>query len=240
MKRESGIYAIVNIKDGENTTYVGQSVNLAERMQTHRRMLNHGTHSCKHLQHAWNVYGEHSFQFIVLETVLQRTSLTEREQWWLDNIKSERPVYNSGIIVDTPSFMVTRRWTDIKKTLKTSPIRHEQKPSKTIRRIKISLAMKGRKPSPITLAAVSIANKLYPHRSHFYPELINIRTGQRIPSGKNCAKFSREHGLSNSGFCRMLKGGLPHANGWMPMERYLQLSQEELNTALSDRRCNGM
>lgn len=60
----SGIYEIVNLENGKR--YVGSSVNLKSRRREHFSSLCRGNHRNPHLQHAWDKYGEESFEFRVV------------------------------------------------------------------------------------------------------------------------------------------------------------------------------
>lgn len=77
----SGIYQIRCKRNGK--IYVGSAVNLRARWDAHRRDLMQGTHGNPHLQHAWKLYGEVSFELVVLEYV-EPTRLLEAEQKWID------------------------------------------------------------------------------------------------------------------------------------------------------------
>lgn len=77
----SGVYAIICIKNDKR--YIGSSFRVRIRCCTHRNMLRKGTHHNKHLQSAWNKYGESSFQFVLIESA-PRENLLEREQWWIE------------------------------------------------------------------------------------------------------------------------------------------------------------
>ena len=61
----AGIYCIHNEIDGK--CYIGKSVNIPKRWKEHKALLRNGHHHNKHLQNAWDIYGEDSFRFIVLE-----------------------------------------------------------------------------------------------------------------------------------------------------------------------------
>lgn len=67
-----GIYTITNVLDGKY--YVGSSITVEKRLKQHKRSLLANKHHCKHLQRAWNKYGEQNFKF---EIVLNLNYCTE-------------------------------------------------------------------------------------------------------------------------------------------------------------------
>lgn len=79
----SGIYYIQNINNSK--LYVGSAVNISERWRLHRLHLNRGDHCNKHLQTAWNTYGIDSFIFGIVEVVIEKNKLLDREQYWIDH-----------------------------------------------------------------------------------------------------------------------------------------------------------
>jgi group I intron endonuclease len=81
----SGIYRIRNIVDGK--VYIGSAINFRVRWNQHRCLLRQGKHFCKHLQAAWNKRGAHAFVYEIIEAC-ENERLIEREQHWLDAIKS--------------------------------------------------------------------------------------------------------------------------------------------------------
>jgi group I intron endonuclease len=65
MKIISGIYKITNLINGK--VYIGQSIDiLNKRWPYHKYLLNCDKHSNKHLQNAWNKYGEDNFDFSII------------------------------------------------------------------------------------------------------------------------------------------------------------------------------
>jgi group I intron endonuclease len=97
-KVNAGIYKIVNLKN--NKVYVGSAVYLSNRFSTHKYNLRRNQHHSRHLQSAWNEYGEENFIFEVLEHVEKLDLLVEREQFWLDNLMphNKNIGYNTNIL----------------------------------------------------------------------------------------------------------------------------------------------
>ena len=72
-----GIYIIQNLVN-ENI-YIGSSINIKRRFSQHKSTLRHNTHKNKHLQNAWNKYGEDNFEFIILERHSYPEKILSRE-----------------------------------------------------------------------------------------------------------------------------------------------------------------
>ena len=85
---DSGIYCIFNKSNGK--IYVGQSVQLKTRISQHKSELNFNNHSNKHLQSAWNKYGEDAFDFIIVE-ICDEEKLNDHEIWWINYFNSTNP-----------------------------------------------------------------------------------------------------------------------------------------------------
>lgn len=94
------IYKIINLVNDK--FYVGSTSNTRERFRTHRNKLRRGVHHCKHLQAAWNKYGEEKFDFRVIETVPLGESLQAAEDKWLIEHVGKDYCYNSGLRSDAP------------------------------------------------------------------------------------------------------------------------------------------
>jgi group I intron endonuclease len=86
-----GIYCIRNMVNGNE--YVGQTGDIQVRWSGHRTNLRGDKHENRHLQRAWNLYGEDAFDFFILETLDEPTTdeLTAREQFHMDQ---RNPAYN--------------------------------------------------------------------------------------------------------------------------------------------------
>ena len=59
-----GIYMIQNLVNGK--IYIGQSVDIESRWGKHKSELRGNYHDNKHLQSAWNKYGESNFEFTIM------------------------------------------------------------------------------------------------------------------------------------------------------------------------------
>jgi group I intron endonuclease len=80
-----GIYKITNKVNGK--FYVGSSANISKRWWEHRTSLIKNKHVNVHLQSSWNLHGENSFAFVLVEEVDKDTTdeeLKQKEQVYLD------------------------------------------------------------------------------------------------------------------------------------------------------------
>lgn len=89
----SGVYMIKNTLNEKK--YIGSSINIKRRLYDHFHKLTKNTHHNKHLQAAWNKYGEKHFAFQVLETCEPiKDTILFLEQKYLDL----KPEYNNAPI----------------------------------------------------------------------------------------------------------------------------------------------
>jgi group I intron endonuclease len=84
----SGIYVIRNLNNGK--CYVGSARNLTQRQRDHFRMLRGGYHHSRHLQSAWNQYGEECFQFFPIAFIADASRLVEFEQMAIDSYRAAK------------------------------------------------------------------------------------------------------------------------------------------------------
>lgn len=76
-----GIYKIENKVNGK--VYIGQSIDIEKRWKCHTSYLNSGIHHNKHLQSAWDKYGEENFEFKLVEEC-DAENLNQKEIYWID------------------------------------------------------------------------------------------------------------------------------------------------------------
>ena len=94
------IYKIINAVNGN--FYVGSTNNAVERFRVHRNRLRRNQHHTKHLQAAWNKYGEAAFVFHIIEVVPEGQSLQAAEDVWLAEWVGKSECYNHGMRSDAP------------------------------------------------------------------------------------------------------------------------------------------
>lgn len=114
-----GIYCIENVVNKKR--YIGQSTDIYKRWRSHRGALNCQSHSNKHLQRAWNKYGNKSFNFFILEEC-NENELNELEQYYINKYNTFYKGYNNdlggngrGRLTDEQKHQVSLRMKELNK-----------------------------------------------------------------------------------------------------------------------------
>lgn len=94
------IYKIINVIN--NKFYVGSAVNFEKRKARHLWRLRRGDHANKHLQAAWQKYGDKAFFFAVVEVVPESADLLAAENVWLKQHVGKDYCYNLGTDATAP------------------------------------------------------------------------------------------------------------------------------------------
>ena len=76
---KSGIYQIINLINEK--IYIGSAIKFRKRWNLHKLQLRKNIHENRHLQAAWNKYGEESFSFEILEYVEKQFLLLIEQQY---------------------------------------------------------------------------------------------------------------------------------------------------------------
>ena len=93
----AGIYRIRNRSTGE--VYIGQSVNIYQRVRQHMQHLQAGRHGNRRLQEAWKTFGSRGFSWSILEVLAPNGNLTEAEWRWCVVMQTQSAgLYNSAPI----------------------------------------------------------------------------------------------------------------------------------------------
>ena len=90
-----GVYKIENLINGK--IYIGKSINVGRRWYEHKTELNENRHINKHLQSAWNKYGEESFRFVLLEENLTESQALEREEYYIKYYETTNGLYGYNL-----------------------------------------------------------------------------------------------------------------------------------------------
>lgn len=112
-----GIYSITNALNGAR--YVGSSVEIEKRWKQHKIQLVSDSHHSVKLQKAWNKYGRNAFKWEIIEVIDDPTNstLTEREQYWIDKYDSYHNGYNDTPIASRPNSLSDQERVDRDATI---------------------------------------------------------------------------------------------------------------------------
>ena len=90
-----GIYGIKNKVNGK--IYIGQSIEIERRYKDHMRDLKKKRHANAHLSNSFNIYGENSWELIVLEEC-EKEQLSLKEEKWINSFAREQ-IYNENFFI---------------------------------------------------------------------------------------------------------------------------------------------
>lgn len=159
------IYKIRNVVN--NKFYVGSTANTETRFKDHRRHLRKGNHHCRHLQAAWNKYGEDCFKFEVIEIVKDDNALWNAENAWLTQWVGRPECYNSGRSAEAPNRGLPKE--DNPLTGRTRPAEVNEQVSQSLKNYyaENEHPRQGKKHTPETLAKIA-ANRTPPKGENHY------------------------------------------------------------------------
>lgn len=135
-----GIYTITCKSNSK--IYIGYSINIFQRWNTHKRQLELGIHDNEHLQRAYNKYGKDSFLFEILEEC-DKDYLSSEEHYWCNILRTHDDNFGFNIEPTHP-YKKRRISEETKKKMKEN---FWNKPNRNLEehKIRTSLACKGRK-----------------------------------------------------------------------------------------------
>ena len=142
MSAVAGIYWIRNTVNGHR--YIGQSCRIQKRRGRHLHALRLGTHENRHLQNAWNKYGEGAFVFEILAAPAQPVTRQELANLEQDYVDFFAPEYNIRRQCVT-SALGTKRTAEYCRALTARLLGTRHTPEA---KAKMSAAKKGRPASP--------------------------------------------------------------------------------------------
>ena len=107
----SGIYAIVCSKNEKS--YIGSTCNFAQRKETHLSNLRNNKHINQTLQNDFNLFGEESFHFELIE---ETKNVREREKYWIsvdENLYNIDSTYTKIPALDKED--IKKFWSSVEK-----------------------------------------------------------------------------------------------------------------------------
>lgn len=193
MNKISGVYEIVNTVNGKR--YIGSSIGLVCRLREHLNLLRRCKHHNKHLQSAFNKYGENVFIFHPLLYCDPDNTLLY-EQMCMDGL---RPGYNKSGNAEAPTRGIRFSEERIAKmrgrkpsnaTLEKLRMSHLGHKASEETRAKMGMARKGKKLSDEIRANMSAAQK---GRTFSEEALVRMSAAHKgRPSGNKGHKYSDE------------------------------------------------
>lgn len=92
---KTGVYAITHIETGR--CYIGSTRrSFSSRWCSHKALLRAGKHHSRHLQNAWNKYGEGAFAFSILMTCKPEDAVSNEQR----AISEQKPAFNVTRVLD--------------------------------------------------------------------------------------------------------------------------------------------
>lgn len=171
-----GVYLIRNTANGK--VYVGSAANIARRFSEHRNSLNAKRHHSQKLQRAWDKYGADCFEFLVIESIEEVPRLIEREQVWIDDLKSAtKGGYNVSPTAGSPAGV--RHSAQARANM--SAAQKCRPPITDATRLKLSLAGVGRKLSPESIEKMAAAHRGVKRSAEVNAKNSAARLGRPIP-----------------------------------------------------------
>jgi group I intron endonuclease len=173
----SGIYLIVNVIN--NKLYVGSAVDFQDRWRLHKLELNRNNHCNRHLQAAWNAYGESCFQFHAIEYT---SDLLAREQYWIERLNSTNIDIGYNICAVARNRKGVKASDETREKLRQSHLGHKQsEETKAKRRVKMTgnKFNNGRKQTDEHKAAISKGLTARKHSKETLTKIAASNTGKK-------------------------------------------------------------
>ena len=156
-----GIYAIRN--RANRKVYIGSTRNLAKRMYEHVRQLRRSTHRNRHLQAAWETYGESNFEVEAIAVVHDRNEMLQLEGALIKNLRSTDRQFGYNVSIEPSNNQLgLRRSAETCAKIGASKVGNKNRVGATLSldaRMRIADKLRGRKASAATRAKLSAAKR---------------------------------------------------------------------------------
>jgi predicted GIY-YIG superfamily endonuclease len=211
----SGIYQIRCVANDK--IYIGSAVDIQQRWIHHRATLRSGNHRNKHLQAAWDKYGEDAFEFTILEYA-SRDDLLKTEQSWMDRLQCTDHSIGFNIYPEagSPGTARAQSWDGF-----IDPAGNE---------VKIINLYEFCRLNQLDFSAMHRLSKgeskLKSYKGWTHRNSVRQRDyiktyegfidpdGNPVPPITNMAEFCRQHGLDNTHMTAVLNGRILSHRGW--------------------------
>lgn len=225
------IYKIRNVTNDK--FYVGSTNNTKVRFKNHRRLLRKGKHHCKHLQAAWNKYGEDCFKFEVIEVVKDDSDLWDAENAWLTQWVGRPECYNSGRSAEAPNRGLPKENNPL-----TGRTRSQEVNEQVSRSLKEHYAAnehprQGKKHTPETLAKIA-ANRTPPRgENHYrYGKTVSEEVRKKIGDAQRGKPKAPGRTLSPEGRAKVLAAAAAGNYGHWKGRKHSEESKEKMGRAI--------
>lgn len=195
--------------------YIGSTRNYKRRIGQHTSRLLLGSHHSKHLQNAWNKYGQDAFRFELVETV-DAIFLFAREQFWIWRTNASNAEFGYNTVGSVGSNNGAPHTDESRLAMSRA-----RKGARTPRRVsqwkKVLEGNRGKKRSPETVEKIRQSN-LGSTRSDATRKLISERGMGRKHTddakGKiRLAGIGRKHSDETKEKCAVRQRGVPKPRG---------------------------
>jgi len=204
------IYQIKNVKNGK--VYVGSTVDFKKRRNSHLHYLRQGRHRNRHLQRAFDLYGEENFHFSIIKETTRDLLLSDEQ----DAINTLNPAYNICQVASSClGVKRTKEHTDKIRQANTGK-KHSDETKK-----KLSEANKGKHLSEETILKLKLNKKSI--KVYQYD-----RKGNFLKSFPSIREAARQANLDSKTIRKCLKGEYKLAGGWIWKYDDEQISITEL------------
>lgn len=207
LKQINGISCIYEIRNLiNNNVYLGSTNNLMYRRNYHLNHLRKGNHTNRHLQAAWNKYGEKNFELDII-TFCNPEELFIVEQKFLDEWN---PEYNISKYAQVPT----------KRGDKLSPEHIKKISVSNTGKVRTEESKRKQSQSRMGITYSDETKKLWSRQRMGHERTAKLHAGLVSPDGKvfkdifNMAKFCRENKLQRSKISDLELGRTPSHKGW--------------------------
>lgn len=187
--KTTGIYAIQNKITG--MAYVGQTANnFGDRRDSNFAKLRHNKHDNVGLQEDWNKYGEQNYEFKILEILEDCVNIDEKEKFWIAKYRENNKAFNlqSGG-KGCPGVHISE---EVKRIIGEKNRQHNLgKKASEETKLKMSLARKGRKPSPESIEKGRLKHIGMKHTPEAKKKMSIAKSGEKC----HLAKYTKEQVL---------------------------------------------